>query len=236
MKPHHYLLPLLALYLLCCGSARQQEKSLAAQGAYLVCCDGTGSGSLPASPGPPMRVSQFQALGEGYVAELGSGTSPKSGAPATPGEQLPQAASPADPFRACAIQALAGKWGPLQPWQAHWYTLALEKGLTIAGHKRVTFYGPFDHDNGWQTYWLPWLGTQRCNRFTVSTPKWVPRGSILWTGLGLRFCGDRGGAVKHHFDLWSERDLGDTYHALPYRFLRWGWADDGHNPPLRGRP
>ena len=137
-----------------------------------------------------------------------------------------------DILQLTARLATAGKFGKLQPWQAHWYALALEKGLTSAGTKRVTFYGPFDGGTQWCTFWLPQIGRDcRCNRFTASTPPWVPRWSILWTGIGLRFCGDRGGAVKQHFDLWSERDLGDKYHALPYRFLRWGWAQTD-NPSL----
>lgn len=141
---------------------------------------------------------------------------------------------PKDPAQATAAKALADTWGPLQPWQSHWYQQIRDDRLTATDRAKVTFYGPFDGGNDWKHYWFPALGkTFKCGPAICAANPEVPRGSIIFiAGVGLRMVGDRGGKVTlrycrrgetANFDAWNKHDLG-TRQQVPFLLLRRGWS------------
>lgn len=152
-----------------------------------------------------------------------------TGQPATPAGQVRT-----DPFQRCAVEALAGRWGTLAPWQADSYQSGLARGLTADRRAKVTCYGPFESPamSGGP---FAWLGNERIrlnDAHCASNPE-IPKGSIIWTDWGLRFVVDRGGWVKiggrftragetANFDCWHRSDLG-TRRQAPYVIVRRGW-------------
>ena len=190
------------------------------------------------------------AAAQGAVSPVAATANAAGGTPAPvvkPPEKGAQAAQqpiPQEILQRTAFLALRGDFGKLADWQIHWYKLAQAGGWTAQGTLRVTGYGPFDgtrYGNGWKYFSLMCgegpPGTYLCDDAIVSAPTpcedceiGLPKGSIVWCDLGLRFVGDRGGAVKHHWDLWGRHDLTDD-RRHPYRILRRGYGGEG-NPPL----
>ena len=98
--------------------------------------------------------------------------------------------SETDPFRRCAMKALAGEYGPLEDWQRDAYIWGLETGVTCSGVAKVTSYGP------WEPCGTVVASGGRVHlRGCAANPE-IPFGTLIWTPYGLRYVIDRGGWVK----------------------------------------
>lgn len=168
-------------------------------------------------------------------------------APAPEPEPPAPAAAPAQPVSGDPLQVWARRVSAdtsLPAWKRYWAAQAIAQGWKTQGYRPVTCYGPFDGEpaHDYLYYWLPAEihggGRHHCDAAIVSAPRpdqdpalGVPKGSIIWTDLGVRFVGDRGGRVIHHFDYWNRTDLSSS-RPRPFRVLRYGYGETG-NPPLR---
>jgi hypothetical protein len=114
----------------------------------------------------------------------------------------------ADPFQVCAREALAGKWGKLQPWQREAYTLGVDSGARVKlGRLWVTHYWPAEGRDG--------RVDCRGNRCTAKTAacNQLPYGTVVWIEepCGLRVVLDVGAkrndrqARRYGADFWLDR-------------------------------
>jgi len=137
-----------------------------------------------------------------------------------------------DLLQIVAHKAVAGKYGKVPRWKLDWYKRVIDRGLTVQGRCKLTYFGPFDPP---RMYGGPWAYPNR-HRVRLgpdhaAANREVPTGSIVWTRYGLRVVVDRGGAVtlantqpgeSANLDFWWHHDLG-THHQEPYALLRRGW-------------
>ncbi len=114
--------------------------------------------------------------------------------PLTPRVESPPAdpdwRSETDPFRRCAMKALAGEFGELEGWQRDAYIWGLETGVTCSGVAKVTSYGPWERCGT-----VVASGGRVHLRGCAANPE-IPFGTLIWTPYGLRYVIDRGGWVK----------------------------------------
>lgn len=111
-----------------------------------------------------------------------------------------------DPFQRCAVRALAGEFGPLQPWQREAYTLGLKRGVTVRGRAWVTAYYPWEGRSGRVD-----CRGNRCTPRTAAANR-LPYGTYVWVAnpCGLRQVLDRGArsndriADRRGCDLWVD--------------------------------
>jgi len=131
--------------------------------------------SLPALTRPQEAArdaTPWPTIGAEAFSGLGIGDRPTSPPGARPGEESGDSL-PADPFRRCAAKALAGHFGPLQPWQERGYRNGLREW------RQVTV---------WQTCYYPSEGFRRGKATAsgigvserVAAANKLPRGSYIW--------------------------------------------------------
>jgi hypothetical protein len=137
-----------------------------------------------------------------------------------------------DPFRRCALKAVAGEFGILKDWQLYAYKWGLAHGVTCCGQTKITSYGP------WEKCGTHTASGERFSTDFVSVPpKRIPLGTIIWTHWGLRYAMDTGGAVKAHapyikpgenmnLDYATMREV-HTQHWQPWAVVKretgWNW-------------
>jgi hypothetical protein len=95
-----------------------------------------------------------------------------------------------DPFRRCAMKALAGEYGELDDWQRDAYIWGLKTGVKCKGVAKVTSYGPWEPCGT-----IVASGGRVHLRGCAANPE-IPFGTLIWTPYGLRYVIDRGGWVK----------------------------------------
>ena len=168
------------------------------------------------------------ALGES-VSLPAAETPPPSSPPTTPGVVAPSPPPPADPLQRCAQRALAGEWGPLQPWQEAAYRKVVEEGITVApGRAMVTWYGPPERAARVDQYGQP------CGPHTCANQE-LPRRTVVWieNPCGLRIVLDNDRSPGHPqgkaypaarrrgyvtwFDCWGRKSFGT--HGSRYAVL-----------------
>jgi len=130
-----------------------------------------------------------------------------------------------DPFQRCAIRALAGEFGPLQPWQEEAYRLGLERKISVNGRVWLTCYWDAEgHDSRWD------CRGGRCgsrhlaaNRLPLDTVVWLEwpvldrEGDVVGYLSQLRIVLDRGAkrndrvADRKGCDLWADRHTNGPY-------------------------
>ena len=115
-----------------------------------------------------------------------------------------------DPFRRCAMKALAGEFGDLQAWQMRAYQVGLMKGVKADKWICLTAYLGTDADGKHDAFGQPCtMRTIACNRFGPRKNGW-PVERYIWTKYGIRQVLDCGAwsndrqADKRGCDLWAD--------------------------------
>ena len=145
-------------------------------------------------------IGLMLACRPGSVQEAGEHTTIETAVPTLP----------SDPFRACAVKALRGDYGPLPDWKLDAYRRGLEQGVTVKpGRAWVTHYWPAEGRDG--------QVDRRGNRCTsdIVAANRLPYGTVVWLEAGpicgLRIVKDRGAARndlvarRRGADLWLDR-------------------------------
>jgi len=190
-----------------------------------------------------MHILLGALVGLLFLALIGVVCAPRRASAGSEGGQAPPTVSeavvgasrlPQDPFQRCAVRALRGDWGTLQPWQRDAYAWGLARGLTVPPENRakVTSYGPWE-PCGDTTY----SGEPVSLRWVSVDPSVVPLGTLLWTPWGLRYAMDTGGAVKvgrpytragetQNLDYYTLRGV-ETQRRVPWLVVKhwteWNW-------------
>lgn len=169
------------------------------------------------------------AVGEAVSKPAAEAVSLPPSPPTTPGVVAPSPPPRADPLQRCAQRALAGEWGPLQPWQERAYRKVVEEGITVApGRAMVTWYGPPERSARVDQYGQP------CGPHTCANQE-LPRRTVVWieNPCGLRIVLDNDRSPGHPqgkaypaarrrgyvtwFDCWSRKSFGT--HGSRYAVL-----------------
>ena len=143
-------------------------------------------------------IGLMLACRPGSVQEAGEHTTIETAVPTLP----------SDPFRACAVKALRGDYGPLPDWKLDAYRRGLEQGVTVKpGRAWVTHYWPAEGRDG--------QVDRRGNRCTERTAaaNLLPYGTYVWleNPCGLRQILDCGAkrndrqARRYGAELWIDR-------------------------------
>lgn len=106
-----------------------------------------------------------------------------------------------DPLQAAARKALDGQFGPLRPWQRHWYEVALQH--------------PAEVRTVWLTQYGPWEGYAGDDYHIAANPRYMPLGTVVWLNKPGKLCvvTNRGASFNdriakskgcdHWIDLWT---------------------------------
>jgi hypothetical protein len=111
-----------------------------------------------------------------------------------------------DSFTICAIRALRGDWGQLEPWQREAYLTGLSRNSTVQGRAWITHYWPAEGRQGQ----VDSRGNP-CTRRTAAANR-IPRRHWVWVANPCQIrqvldCGARGNdrqAERYGADLWID--------------------------------
>ena len=159
-----------------------------------------------------------------------SAPSSRPAAPQTAGENAAcsDADLPADPCLRCAVKALRGDFGPLEPWQRVGYEQALRHGVVWADAWVTQYYPQEGHHRGDETRW-GYRVDERC-----AAANELPGFSFVWSNrFGLRQVLDTGAdrndrvarsrwGAEHWVDIWVPRpgSYGFVCEVMPVAAIR----------------